>query len=360
MKITILASVWAKNLWDELILKNEIQYFQSVYGKNTEFFVATYDMNHPFIVGKNIHYFEYFPCDAKKIKNIFRNIKNFFMFLKYIRKSDLVVIGGGGIFFDNEGKNVKNPLKQWKMRVNICKIFKKKIRFHAVWVHIKNPAHYKILTSIFSWKNTDVTLRDISSQNILQECGISSEIIPDPVFSDKKSNKNVFTQNYFISKIHPKQFHTEDIDSLDLEWKTIWISFRKGYFYEDAKTIWEIITIIQKKWWNIILLPTSFHPTDKYSNDYIFLKYFAQKYNIKITSSMGETYKYFRENKIDICFSMRLHSMILSQVYKIPFVAFSYSKKTDELIKILSKSSKKWKFFLTNKNYLLLSKQLKK
>jgi hypothetical protein len=26
----------------------------------------------------------------------------------------------------------------------------------------------------------------------------------------------------------------------------------------------------------------------------------------------------------------------------------------------LSKSSKKWKFFLTNKNYLLLSKQLKK
>jgi polysaccharide pyruvyl transferase WcaK-like protein len=36
---------------------------------------------------------------------------------------------------------------------------------------------------------------------------------------------------------------------------------------------------------------------------------------------------------MDLCLAMRLHSMILSQVYEIPFVAFSYSKKTEELVK---------------------------
>jgi polysaccharide pyruvyl transferase WcaK-like protein len=37
---------------------------------------------------------------------------------------------------------------------------------------------------------------------------------------------------------------------------------------------------------------------------------------------------------------MRLHSMILSQVYKIPFVWISYSKKTDEVLSIIKEKSK--------------------
>ncbi|MGB2110893.1 MAG: hypothetical protein ACPHY8_03165 [Patescibacteria group bacterium] len=75
-----------------MILKNEIQYLKTVYGNDTEFFVASYDIKNPFVVSKNITYFEYFPCNAKKIKNFFRNIKNFFQFIKIIKNTDLVVI----------------------------------------------------------------------------------------------------------------------------------------------------------------------------------------------------------------------------------------------------------------------------
>jgi polysaccharide pyruvyl transferase WcaK-like protein len=42
---------------------------------------------------------------------------------------------------------------------------------------------------------------------------------------------------------------------------------------------------------------------------------------------MQETYEYYKEDKIDFCLSMRLHSMILSQVYGINFIGLKYSKK---------------------------------
>lgn len=170
---------------------------------------------------------------------------------------------------------------------------------------------------------------------------MESKIIPDPVFSDKKNNKHIFSQNYFIKKLHPKQFHLEDLKKYDFENKTIAIAFRKGYFYEDAKTISQIIEFLQEKKAKILLVPMSFHRQDSASNDFVFLKYFSEKYNLKITKNMAESYNVFKNSQIDFCFAMRLHSMILSQVYQIPFFAFSYSIKTDELINILSQKTKK-------------------
>jgi polysaccharide pyruvyl transferase WcaK-like protein len=42
---------------------------------------------------------------------------------------------------------------------------------------------------------------------------------------------------------------------------------------------------------------------------------------------MSETYYNYKEKRIDFCFAMRLHSMILSQVYGIPFIGLKYSNK---------------------------------
>jgi polysaccharide pyruvyl transferase WcaK-like protein len=102
----------------------------------------------------------------------------------------------------------------------------------------------------------------------------------------------------------------------------------------------DIIKYILWKNWKIIFLPTSFHKTNEASNDYLYLKKYADKYNLKITKNMWETYKYFRKKKIDMTFSMRLHSIILSQTYNIPYLAISYAKKTDEILKIIKLKSK--------------------
>jgi polysaccharide pyruvyl transferase WcaK-like protein len=50
---------------------------------------------------------------------------------------------------------------------------------------------------------------------------------------------------------------------------------------------------------------------------------------------MQESYEIYTKKKIDINLAMRLHSIILSHVYSIPYIAISYSKKTDEITKKL-------------------------
>ena len=98
-----------------------------------------------------------------------------------------------------------------------------------------------------------------------------------------------------------------------------------------------MINYIIERWWKIILLPHSFHKIDNQSNDFIFLQGLLQESNedITITKNIKETYEIYRQNKIDLCLSERLHSIILCQVYWIPFVWISYSRKTLELLKKL-------------------------
>jgi polysaccharide pyruvyl transferase WcaK-like protein len=340
MKITILAAIWAQNLGDELILKNEIQFFQRRFWDNTKFSVFTYDLENPFIIWKRIKYYEYFPCNIKNITKIFRNIKNFFNFIRIVKKSDLIVIWWWGIFFDKETWWVSHPLKQWLFRIKVCNFFKKKICFHWVGISINRNTNLAIIEKIFSGKKREITVRDIYSQNLLEWLWIKSKIIADPVFWDNGNTKEAFKISYCLDQIHPKQFHIEDIKSYNFEWKTVGLSFRSGYFWEDDKIMKDIIKYILWKKWKIIFLPTSFHKTNKPSNDYLYLKKYADKYDIKITKNMWETYKYFRKHKIDIIFAMRLHSIILAQTYKIPYLAISYAKKTDEILKIIKLKSK--------------------
>jgi polysaccharide pyruvyl transferase WcaK-like protein len=68
-------------------------------------------------------------------------------------------------------------------------------------------------------------------------------------------------------------------------------------------------------------LPHSFHKTDKIANDYLFLNKFLKiNEKVRIVNSMEDVYSKYIYKEFDICLAMRLHSMILSQVYKIPFV----------------------------------------
>lgn len=340
MKITILAAIWAQNLGDELILKNEIQFFQHKFGKDTQFSVFTYDIKQPFIVWKNIKYYEYFPCNAKKISKVLRNIKNFFNFLRVIKRSNLVVIGWWGIFFDNESNGVSHPLKQWLFRVKVCNYFKKKICFHGVGISIKQKDNLPTIRQIFSWTKSEVTVRDRYSQDLLKWLWINSKIIADPVFWDNGHTKGALKTSYCLDQIHPKQFHIEDIKAFNFEGKTVWISFRSGYFWDEEKTMNDIIQYVLSKNGKIILLPTSFHKVNNSSNDYIFLKQYADKYKLEIAKNMWQTYNYFRNQQLDITFAMRLHSVILSQTYKIPYLAISYAKKTDEILKIIKMKSR--------------------
>ena len=142
-----------------------------------------------------------------------------------------------------------------------------------------------------------------------------------------------------IKKIF-KNFSLKDLEWIDFENKKVWLAIRSWYlsidFELEVLLLKEIIEFLQKSWAKVVLIPHSFHKTDILSNDFKWMEYIQSKTtNVWITKSMQESYKIYTEKKVDIILAQRLHSIILSQVYEIPFVWISYSKKTSEVLKEL-------------------------
>jgi polysaccharide pyruvyl transferase WcaK-like protein len=190
MLISIFASPGAKNLWDELILKNEIEILRMNYiDENPKFIVFSYDYKNPFYKRDYIEYKPYFPDSIKNPSRILDNIINFFIFLNFTIKSDLIIIGWWWLFFDREVWNKKNPLNLWIFRRIIFNLFFKKVSFFRVWISVNNSdrqdgKNLKKIEKIFK-NSISISVRDNNSYELLKKLWIESEIKNDPVFFDK-------------------------------------------------------------------------------------------------------------------------------------------------------------------------------
>lgn len=346
MNISIFASIGAQNLWDECILKNEIELLKQEFWElspspspregSIEFKVASYDPKNPIFQITNTHYFEYFPIGIKNPRNIFKNIKNFFKFLQVIIWSDIVVIWWWGIIYDSEIQSANSPLNQWILRANTARLFWKKLYFYAVWIDIKNKENTKKLEKIFqkAWK---VTVRDKKSQEQLKEIGIKSEIVDDPVMQESphlwEELKWGYVKGNILKTLCSQNFSTEDFKMHDFTGKKVGLALRSWYMWSEGnKKVEELCQFIENKWGKIVFLPHSLHPTDIQANDYEFMKQFIN-YEREIYASLGEVYSAYTHKLIDIVISMRLHSIILSYVYGIDQITLSYSQKTEEVLK---------------------------
>lgn len=338
-KVSIFASIWAQNLGDELILKNEIELLRQEFWEDTQFQVASYDIHNPVFQIQNTSYFEYFPIGIKNPKNILRNMRNLSIFLKVILWSDIVVIWWGGIIYDSELQSVKNPLNQWIFRSKVARFFWKKLYFFALWIDIKDPENSLKLQTIFkkSWK---ITVRDEKSQKQLQKIWIQSDIVDDPVMQER-SNISGNNEEKIIKVLSSNNFRLRDFESVDFSRKKVWLALRQGYIGKsknrelEKHLIEELLKYIESQGGKIVLLPHSLHSSDIIANDYAFMKQFLTN-DREIYASLGEVYTAYTHKMIDILISMRLHSIILGYCYEIPQVVLSYSQKTDEVLKKLS------------------------
>jgi polysaccharide pyruvyl transferase WcaK-like protein len=169
---------------------------------------------------------------------------------------------------------------------------------------------------------------------------------PDPVFYDNSYDIVNFEEEEILQWIIPSfDFNKDSLKNfkLKLKWKTVWLALRGGYFVERTKLsarleewiVNEVINYLLEQEAKIILLPHSFHETDDVANDFLFLTKFIWQDWVLIKASLQEVYDTYRNKEIDFCFAERLHSIILCQVYGIPFVGVSYSKKTEEILRKL-------------------------
>ncbi len=340
MKIVILASVWCQNLGDELILKNTIKYFELKYSsKKLQFEVFSYDQSNPFCTQKNLNYWSYFPNNIRSFTWFWKNIGYYLQFYKILRSADLVVIWGGGLFFDNEDSvsTLKN-LNIWESRIQKLKRYKKKLHIYAVWINFedtKNDIHNAKIQSIF-WYADEISVRDNFSQKYLKSLWISSKLVDDPVYFDNWTYLE--DQALHLSRFPITGFSIKALQALELKEKNIWIAVRRLNIPWYEQQLLELIEYLIQKKAKITILPHSFHKHDIASNDYSFFKNLLEKNydttdtlkKIRIAKSLKETYRYYTQAQLDIVFASRLHSLILCRVYKIPYVSLSYSRKTDE------------------------------
>jgi polysaccharide pyruvyl transferase CsaB len=254
--------------------------------------------------------------------------------IRVLSKSDLVLIGGGGIIHDLSLRSVS---KFWLNKIIISKLLGKKVMIYSVGVGPINSKIGKLLVK-YSFIFVDIiTVRDQFSKNELLNIGLNSQKIlktADPVFTLSPSETNV--NNIFIA---------ENI-STDCEFVGISVRWNPYEFDENSSFLHEFNTkiariadyIIENLGVNVLFIPMQFPPRE--TNDkkiMLTIRDIANnKDKIHILSGCYEPHTMLSIfGRMEMVIGMRLHSLIFSSKMNIPFIGLSYSSKTNEVLKLL-------------------------
>lgn len=119
-KILLMTSTGSYNLGDELILQEEVRFIKTHYG-NVEVIVFTHDPKSVILRDDTVKFVKYFPTNL--VRNPLGNVWYFLKNCWLIARAQVLVIGGGGIIFDNEpGISFTSLLYQWLLRIKIARI----------------------------------------------------------------------------------------------------------------------------------------------------------------------------------------------------------------------------------------------
>lgn len=295
------------NLGDEVILSEELKFLQSHYGDMAEFCYFTHDPKWSFVKDSTVKVASYFPNGF--FRNPIANIGYFFKNIWLIYRADILIIGGGGLIFDNEpGVNFDMLLWQWYFRTKIARIGWTAIVYLWVSLEIKNTKNKMKLTKVF--KRWDfIILRDEKSVGILEALEIPCSQIPDIAFL----------------------YAPQKIDIAPSK-KRVWISVRGWFLWDTEKIIPQIYTYLQEKWYDPVFLV---HTTsgEEAQNDTLFIKRIMAGQTYNVTGNIEQTLKVYPT--LFAVIGMRFHAGVLACVHDIPFIMISYWPKTDELVRML-------------------------
>ena len=135
-RILLYTATGVENLGDECILLAEYRYLRTRY-PDAQIRIATYNpLSHLLPEDSRISFFSYFP-NKFRVRPL-SNIAYFFRNCYELFRADLVIIGGGGLFYDNEaGQSFQKQLFEWHLRVWVGRLFRKSILFWAIGIDVQ-------------------------------------------------------------------------------------------------------------------------------------------------------------------------------------------------------------------------------
>ena len=303
-----MAAVGSYNLWDELILKLEVQFIQKHYWENISITVFTYDPASTLIRDSSIIYASYFPNDIRH--HFFRNIGYFFHNIWLIARADVLIVGGGGIIFDNEpGVSVWWLFTQWSIRIKTARIFHTILLFWGIGLELTDVTNKMRLKSLFVPGDL-LLVRDSQSKWLLDALEIPSIQVHDIVY--------LYDVPELAKPISPV--------------KLVGISIRWGFLgYRDV-VIPDMYDHLVAMGYKPIFLVFS-TSGDESQNDTAYIRKIMLGRTYNTTKNITQTL-----DMIPFLYAMigmRLHAGILACVHEIPYIPISYGPKTDDLISTL-------------------------
>ncbi len=295
------------NLWDEVILWEELKFLQAHYGELATFTVFTHNAKSALFFDPSVRFMSYFPNNF--FGNPFANIAYCIQNIWTIYRADILIIGGGWLIFDNEPDvSFSSLIRQWYFRTKIARIGGTAIVYLWLSLEIKNVKNKMQLWKLFK-PGDFIILRDEKSIGILEALEIPCSLIPDIAF---------LYQPVKLEKLPEK--------------KRVGISVRWGFLGDTEKVIAEIYTFLEERWYDpIFIIHTA--SWDEYQNDHMFIKRIMEWKKYNITGTIEQTLKVYPT--LYAVVGMRFHSGVFACVHEIPFLMISYGPKTDELIKLL-------------------------
>lgn len=303
-----MAATGAYNLGDELIVSEEVRFVRSHYGNSVDITVFTYDRASSMISDPDIQYKSYFPNNIGK--NPFWNIWYLIQNILAIWKADVLVIGWGGIIFDNEpGVSFGAVLWQWFMRIKLARIAGTTLLFWWISLEVNQVKNKMQLKKLFT-PGDFILVRDARSKWLLDALEIPSIQVQDIVFL----------------------YETKKIDILPTAKKRVWISIRGGFLSDNERYIPEIYDfLITSGYEPVFLVFSTSGEIDQ--NDSLYIKKIMAGKTYNVTKTIQQTLDVFPW--LYAVVGMRFHAGVLSCIHNIPYIPISYGSKTDELVKAL-------------------------
>lgn len=313
-KITLMTALGAWNLGDELIAWCEYQFIREHF---PEVHLVVYSYEHldglftKLSAGDHlVHMRQYFPSNIRK--HPLKNIVSFWKMLYDISTSDTLIIGGGGLWYDNEsGQNVVIQRLQWILRVWIAKLTRTRILFWWIGIDVakKNITSYR---SVFSGDNSLIVVRDHHSSDLLKMIGISSVIGTDSVIA---------LSHYFRSLL-PKEIISKD------QGLSLGISVRSGYHHNETIILRDFVKQLRNQYPHSTIygLAYSHRKNDSLVSDTPLLQSLGLDH---VITNQEDILKILPT--LNIMIATRLHAMITARLINIPTLCLSYAKKTREI-----------------------------
>jgi L-malate glycosyltransferase len=275
-------------------------------------------------------------------KSLFgKRFTNMYSVIRELRKTDILIIGGGGIVHDM----YIFPLIAYLFPALVAKMMGCKVVFYAVGVGPINSKIGKLITRSICGLADLFTVRDKESQETLTKLGLrqqSIHVTADPALSLEAINEKLLDNIINVEDI------ADDVPLIGVNIRSFYeeliiFNRRLGLYQvisaKDEENYQKVMAsccdYFTERGYNIVFIPMQDIDTKVFVNKII--NKLKNKNQIHILSGNYDAPEIIGIiKKLDLFIGTRLHSLILSTLANTPMIALSYSPKVKNFMELIN------------------------